>query len=215
MNQEPLLGGVTDRLLALPKTTFRDPFAVELLEQDLRSIENEFHRYDGFMTFVKILIEENNFVAAEKVIRSCSDFSEHDRGEFLGKLGLQLGLNGHKVIGMEKLEEVSNLLLTLEIDEWGWAQAERLVEIAKHYLVLDESQLAITLLSKATPLCQKVLQKSIELNDPQNTHDSVSVLRDIAKEFMNLRELERARQIVDSMPNDMWRNFVRSGITDL
>ena len=64
MNQEPLLGGVTDRLTALPKTTFRDTSAVEILEKDLRSIENEFHRYDGFMTFVKILIEENNFVAA-------------------------------------------------------------------------------------------------------------------------------------------------------
>jgi len=159
MNQEPLLGGVTDRLLALPKSTFRDPLAVELLEQDLRSIENEFHRYDGFMTFVKILIEENNFVAAEKVIHICSDFSEHDRGEFLGKLGLQLGLNGHKVIGMEKLEEASNLLLTLQIDEWGWAQAERLVEIAKHYLMLDKSQLAITVLSKATSLCQRCYKK--------------------------------------------------------
>ncbi len=57
MNQQPPLGGVTDRLRALPKTTFRDSSAVELLEKDLRSIENEFHRYDGFMTFVKILID--------------------------------------------------------------------------------------------------------------------------------------------------------------
>src|SRR5687768_3066051 len=170
MNQEPLLGGVTDRLLALPKTTFRDPSGVELLEQDLRSIENEFHRYDGFMTFVKILIEEGNFIAAERVIRSCSDFSEHDRGEFLGKLGLQLGLNGQKAIGMERLEEAIDLLLMLQLDEWGWAQAERLAEIANDYIALDESPLAITLLSKATSICQKVLQKSIELNDPQNIH---------------------------------------------
>ncbi len=215
MNQEPLLGGVTDRLLTLPRITFRDPSAVEILEQDLRSIENEFHRYDGFMTFVKILIEEKSFIAAERVIRSCSDFSELDRGELLGKLGLQLGRNAQEAIGLEKLEEASSLLLMLPLDEWGWAQAERLAEIANHYIALDETPLAINLLTKATSICQKVLQKSIELNDLQNTHDSVSVLRDIAKEFVNLREFDRAKQIVNSMPNDMWRNFARSGITDL
>ena len=59
------------------------------------------------------------------------------------------------------------------------------------------------------------MEQSVELNDPQDIHDSVSVFRDIAREFVKLRELDRARQIVDSMPNDMWRNFVRSGITDL
>ena len=207
MNQEPLLGGVTDRLTALPKTTFRDTSAVEILEKDLRSIENEFHRYDGFMTFVKILIEENNFVAAEKVIRISSDFSENDRGELLGKLGLQFALNGQKVIGMEKLEEASNLLLTLQIDEWGWAQAERLVEIAKHYIVLDETLLAITVLDEAALICKKVLQISIELNDPQNSHDSVSVLGDAGRVFARLGKTNRANQIADSVPHGMWRNF--------
>jgi hypothetical protein len=210
MNQAPLLGGVTGRLRALPKTTFRDPSAVELLEQGLRAIEDEFQRYDGFMTFVKILMEENNFVAAEKVIRTCPDFSEHDQGEFLGKLGRQLALSGQTVLGMEKLEEASTLLLTLEIDEWGWAQAERLVEIAKHYIALEESLLATTVLIKATSLCQKVLQKSIELNDLQNTHDSVSVLGDVGRVFVRLGEPDRAKQIADSLTQGMWRNFYLS-----
>lgn len=214
MNQEPLLGGVTGRLRALPKTTFRDPSAVELLERSLRSTEDEFQRYDGFMTLVKILIEEHHFIAAEKVILSCSDFSENDRGEFLGKLGLQLGLHGQRTIGTEKLAEARNLVLKLELDEWGWAQAERLGEIADHYIALDESPLAIAVLSQATSLCQKVLQKSLELDDPQNTHDSASVLRQIARVFEQLGENDRAKQIADAMPNDMWRGYILRSLTN-
>lgn len=213
MNNEPLLGGVTDRLLALPKATFQDPSAVRSLEQDLSSIENEYHRYDGFITFVTILIEENNTSAAENVIRSCSDFSELDRGEFLGKLGFQIASNRQKAAGMQKLDEASNLLI--QLDGTGWSRAERLVDIVKDYMALDEPQIALAVLIKAESICQEGLEQSVELNDPQDIHDSVSVFRDIAREFVKLRELDRARQIVDSMPNDMWRNFVRSGITDL
>lgn len=213
MNNEPLLGGVTDRLLALPKATFQDPSAVRSLEQDLSSIENEYHRYDGFITFVTILIEENNTSAAENVIRSCADFSELDRGEFLGKLGFQIASNRQKAAGMQKLDEASNLLI--QLDGTGWSRAERLVDIVKDYMALDEPQIALAVLIKAESICQEGLEQSVELNDPQDIHDSVSVFRDIAREFVKLRELDRARQIVDSMPNDMWRNFVRSGITDL
>ena len=213
MSNKPLLGGVTDRLLALPKAMFQDPLAVTSLEQELSSIENEYHRYDGFITFVKILIEERNFVVAERIIRSCSDFSGLDRGEFLGDLGFQIASSGEIEVGMQKLGEASKLLI--QLDGTSWSRAERLVEIAKDYIALDEPQIALTVLIEAATICQEGLQKSIELNDPQDTHDSVSVLRDIAREFMDLGEIDRAKQIVDSMPNEMWRNFVRSGIAGL
>lgn len=208
MNNKPLLGGVTDRLLALPKATFRDPAAVELLEEDLRSIENEYHRYDGFITYVKILIQESSFIPAERVIRSCADFSELDRAELLAKLGFQIWMNREKASGMKKLREAGELLM--QLDGTGWSRGERLVEIARYYIALDESQLALELMKNARSICQEGLQQGLEANDPQDTHDSVSVLGDVGRVFVRLGMTEQAHEIADFLPNGTWRNYYLS-----
>lgn len=43
-----------------------------------------------------------------------------------------------------------------------------------------------------------------------HSHDSVSVLGDVGRVFARLGEAGRAKQIADSLPHGLWRNFYLS-----